>query len=68
MKRTYTVHMTHHMKSVVTVEAESKEEAMSLAYSESFDEEDWEESDTTYERVIEGDPIPESDDEDAADD
>lgn len=68
MKRIYTVHMTHHMKSVVTVEAESKEEAMSLAYSESFEEEDWEESDTTYEKVCEGDEVYDADEEDAADD
>lgn len=49
----YTVYMIHKMRSMQTVEAESYEEAIDLAYQQSFENEDWEESDTIYEKVVE---------------
>ncbi len=49
--KSYTIYMTHKMRSVQTVEAENEEESKSLAYEQSFESEAWEEIDTTYDRI-----------------
>lgn len=41
--KNYTVRMTHKMRSVQTVEAENEEDAKTLAYIQSFEEEGWKE-------------------------
>lgn len=57
MQRTYTVYLIHKMRSVQTVEANNKEEAKEKAYKKSFEEEGWEEIDTDYCRIEEGEEI-----------
>jgi len=51
--KSFTVFMTHTMRSIETVEAEDVDEAKEKAYEQSFENQDWEEEDTTYDKVIE---------------
>jgi hypothetical protein len=64
MQQEYTVRMTHHMRSVVTVyvPAGDIEAAKEAAISASFCEKEcWEEEDTDYDYVQAGTEMPEDD-------
>lgn len=55
--KSYTVYMTHKMRSVQEVVANSAEEAREKAYEQSFEDENWEEQDTIYDKVVAGSEV-----------